>query len=371
MSAWIGYACYFSSNPAFQWRFELSIQALSPLILLLGSPYLPESPRWLAEVGRNEEAFAVLCKLHRDPDNGVDHVTAREEFYQMTTQIDLDREHIRSTGKMALFTVPSYRKRLLFGCFTQFICQSTGVLVINNYQVLLYNSLGLFDSVPLLLYAVYLSWAAAMNYLSSIVMDRVGRVRLLLLGLGGCTLSIICYTAMVAQFSGTSNRVGNGFGVFFLFLFVTFYGSSLDATSYVYTAEIFPTHIRAQGMGISIFSQFSSTLVYTQVAPTAFADISWRFYLVFIILPALGIGLIWKFFPETKGLSLEEVAEAFGDEVAVDLTHLDTMDRKELDQQLKSAPEKELVLNHTEVARRLSVAHPASHPSSRRGSTVV
>lgn len=374
ISAWTGYGCYFSNSPAFQWRFELSVQALAPLILLIGSPLLPESPRWLTENGRHEEAFTILCKLHRDPDNGPDHIKAREEFYQMSTQIDLDKEVARAAGKWALFTKPTYRKRLLFGCFTQFILQSTGVLVINNYQVLLYNSLGLFDSVPLLLYAVYLSWAAAMNYLSSRIMDRVGRVRLLVIGLTGCTFAIICEIAMVAEFSGTANKVGNGFGVFFLFLFVTFYGSSLDATSYVYCAEIFPTHIRASGMGISIFSQFSTTLVYTQVAPTAFASIGWKYYLVFIILPALGVGFIWKFFPETKGLSLEEIAEAFGDEVAVDLTHLDTTERKDLDQQLRDTSEKELAVHHEAVASRLSISHPASVRRSslaRRASLAV
>ena len=216
---------------------------------------------------------------------------------------------------------------------TQFILQSTGVLVINNYQVLLYNGLGLYNSLPLLLYAVYLSWAAGMNYVSSLIIDKVGRVRLMTIGLFGCVASIICETAMIAQYSGTANRTGNGFGVFFLFLFVTFYGGCLDATSYVYCAEIFPTHHRATGMGVSIFTQFCTTLVYTQVAPLAFATIEWKYYLFFILVPASGIIVFHYYFPEvsnlrhrdvlkslanflkTNGLSLEEVAKAFGDSV--------------------------------------------------------
>ncbi|KAL2832249.1 general substrate transporter [Aspergillus pseudoustus] len=317
LAAWIGYACYFSTNAAFQWRFELSVQVLAPLILLGGSPWLLESPRWLTERDRYDEALQVLRTISKWSDNHNEAMepTAEEEYERIRAQFELDRQTSASSGPWALFRNPSYRKRLFCGCFTQFIGQSTGVLVINNYQVMLYNSLGLYNSMPLLLYAVYLTWAAGMNYLSSVIMDRTGRVRLMALGLLGCAVAVACEAAMVAEFSGdTTNRVGNGFGVFFLFLFVTFYGLCLDATTYVYSVEIFPTQLRGQGMGVSVFTQFCATLVYTQVAPTAFNRIGWRYYLVFIIVPVLGAALIWLVFPETKGLSLEEVAKVFGDE---------------------------------------------------------
>ena len=65
-------------------------------------------------------------------------------------------------------------------------------------------------------------------------------------------------TAMVAEYAGGSNRAGNAMGVLFLFLFVTFYGCSQDASSYVYCSEIFPTGVRAQGLGTSIAGLFAS-----------------------------------------------------------------------------------------------------------------
>ena len=129
-------------------------------------------------------------------------------------------------------------------------------------------------------------------------------------------MALSCFTAMVAEFGGTDNRIGNDFGVFFLFLFVFFYGATMDATSYVYCSEIFPTPVRAQGTSFSVAGLFSATLVYTQVAPIAFTKIGWRYYLIFIILPVLGAVCLWRFFPETKQLSLEEIAGAFGDDVA-------------------------------------------------------
>jgi hypothetical protein len=88
-------------------------------------------------------------------------------------------------------------------------------------------------------------------------------------------------------------------GVLFLFLFVTFYGGSQDASSYVYCAEIFPTGVRAQGLGTSIAGLFASTLLYTEAAPVAFADVGWKYYLVFILVPAALVPLqyICKFDP--------------------------------------------------------------------------
>jgi hypothetical protein len=54
------------------------------------------------------------------------------------------------------------------------------------------------------------------------------------------------------------------------------------------------------------------SLVLTQVAATAFAEVGWKFYLTFIIVPLCGLPVLWTF-PETKGLSLEEIAVLFGD----------------------------------------------------------
>ncbi|KAJ5398588.1 hypothetical protein N7465_009077 [Penicillium sp. CMV-2018d] len=310
-AAWTGFGCYFSPRPEFQWRFELSAQVIAPILLLIGSPWLYESPRWLVDKDRHSDALVVLQKLQGYQDGPSDRDLALIELEAICTQLAADRQVTEHAGRWALFKNPSYRKRLFCGCFTQFIGQSTGVLVINNYQVILYNSLGLYNSMPLLLYAAYLTWAAFMNYMSTFIIDRVGRVRLMVFGLLGGAIAVSCEAAMVAEFSGTQNKVGNGFGVFFLFLFVTFYGGCLDATTYVYSVEVFPTHVRGLGMGISIFTQFCATLVYTQVAPIAFDAIGWRYYLVFIILPILGAFLMWLTFPETKGLSLEDISRLF------------------------------------------------------------
>lgn len=74
--------------------------------------------------------------------------------------------------------------------------------------------------------------------------------------------------------------------------------------------------------------------VFTELAPTAFHNIGWKYYLVFIFLPLFAVGFLIKYFPETNGLALEEVGAKFGDEVALDLTHLTEKEREDLDRKL-------------------------------------
>ena len=115
---------------------------------------------------------------------------------------------------------------------------------------------------------------------------------------------------------------------------VTFFGGSMDASSYVYSSEIFPTSIRAQGAGFSVSGLFVFSLIYTMCAPVAFNSIGWKYYLIFIIVPLFGAVGMYLFYPETKGLALEEIAAKFGDEVAVDLTNLTDDERLQLDKSL-------------------------------------
>lgn len=118
------------------------------------------------------------------------------------------------------------------------------------------------------------------------------------------------------------------------FKVVTFFGGSMDASSYVYSSEIFPTSIRAQGAGFSVSGLFAFSLIYTMCAPVAFNSIGWKYYLIFVIVPLFGALGMYLFYPETKGLALEEIAAKFGDEVAVDLTNLSTEERLRLDKSL-------------------------------------
>jgi hypothetical protein len=80
---------------------------------------MPESPRWLIANGRNSQALQVLKRLHV---GGSDHhsMAAREEFYQISQQLELEKLQ-GTTSLWGMFKRPSYRKRVLYGMFIQYV----------------------------------------------------------------------------------------------------------------------------------------------------------------------------------------------------------------------------------------------------------
>lgn len=134
LSGWVGYGCYFatSRNPVFAWRFPLCLQCLPPLVLLLGSPWLPRSPRWLISKGKLDEAQKVLERLRQSPEDP-DNLVAKEEFYQTKEQIQLEAEKLAASGNTvwtAVLKKPSYRKRMIIGFLTQWGAEFGGPLII-------------------------------------------------------------------------------------------------------------------------------------------------------------------------------------------------------------------------------------------------
>lgn len=156
------------------------------------------------------------------------------------------------------------------------------------------------------------SWAS--NMVAPLWVDRMSRPTLMTIGLAGCCFSVIMEAAFVATYGDTHNKAGLGACAAFNFLFVFFYGGFLDGVTWWYTAEIFPTHLRAQGMTIGMFTYALTNIVWLQAAPTAFASIGWRYYLFFIVFTALGAVVVWFTFPDTLNRPLEEVAKLFGDD---------------------------------------------------------
>lgn len=120
MAGWVGYGCFFITNPALQWRLCLAIQILAPLLLLVGSPWMPESPRWLCLKARVPEARDVLHKLHSSNSSEPEEDSlAERELRQIRVQLEIENQTTTSHGWKEAFSRPSYRKRLLYGFFLQ------------------------------------------------------------------------------------------------------------------------------------------------------------------------------------------------------------------------------------------------------------
>ncbi|KIL85037.1 hypothetical protein FAVG1_11910 [Fusarium avenaceum] len=317
-SAWVGFGFFFVNAQGAQWRPPLAIQCFPPLVLACGVYFIPESPRWLVENGQHDRAESILQRIYKDSSDPTNR-EARVEFGQIHAQVELER-HLPSSWS-AIFTVPHYRKRALIGFTTLLAGQLTGTTVINNYGPSLYSALGHGASDSLALSAGWLTEGLVCNAINALLLDYVGRKWLMTTGLVGCAVSLLGVSVMVAIYGGTTNKGGNGAGVFFLYLHLTFYATCMDASTYVYGSEIWPTHLRGKGFAISCAGLFVGSLTLLEAAPTAFETIGWRFYLIMMAFTIICAVIFALYFPETKGLTLEEISSLFGDEVAIEASH--------------------------------------------------
>ncbi|KIW88139.1 uncharacterized protein Z519_11250 [Cladophialophora bantiana CBS 173.52] len=312
-ASYFGLAFHYTDNRTAQWRGPAGLSLVWPMISLITLPFIPESPRFLLMKDRVDEAWRTVSQLH-SPEDGSDQTYAREEFYQMKMQAQHDQKQDGSWR--ALFS-KAYRKRVIIGCGLSFLGQSTAVLVIQNYAPIFYAALGFNSKQQIIIQSGRDSIAFVGNLVGAILLDRLGRRLMLLIGLAGCIVCVAINSAMVAEYSGTDNAAGLGVGIAALFVYLCFYASCYDAPLLVVLGEIFPNHVRAKGVALSIATVAASDILYLQVAPYAFAAVGWKFFLLFICVSV--VGWIWLYFqfPETKGVPLEEMADLFGDKKEV------------------------------------------------------
>ncbi|KIW85245.1 hypothetical protein Z517_00635 [Fonsecaea pedrosoi CBS 271.37] len=321
LAAWVGFgSSYANPTTTFGFRFPLAIPILIALIILGATLWMPESPRHLVDKGRSPEALAVLTSLHGHGN----HEFAQRELREIELQVAEEKAAFKEKSAfMILFTQMTYLKRVALGILVCSGVINTGVLVINNYAVIIYSSLGLSTTVSLLLSAVWLTLAAFWNWLGAFLSDRVGRRRILLIGNIGTTAMLIIFTGLYAKFQETGERKYATACLVFNFAFELFFGAGVDPHVYTVAAEIFPVHLRAKGESVALAGYYIYSIIWTEAAPPAFSSIGWKFYLVFICIQFLQITLIYLYLPETANVPLEEIDEVFGGQVKVHLNDAD------------------------------------------------
>jgi hypothetical protein len=115
-----------------------------------------------------------------------------------------------------------------------------------------------------------------------------------------CSIALIIEAVLQKFYLGTSYLPGLNAAVAFFFIFILFYGSTVDCAAYVYVSEIWPTHLRSQGGTIAFVSYYLCAMAYNSPASLAFGTIGWKYYLVFIIVCVLSTTVILFYFPEVS-----------------------------------------------------------------------
>lgn len=161
---------------AYSWRLQFVLLTFFSFCFLVSIYFIPESPRWLCEKQKYDDAWKVLQSIHRsksDPEAKL----AQFEMSQIRTQVDAERDLPK--GYWYIFTTPSLRKRAIISILVWCMGQGSGVLVVANLTPLLFGALGYGVVDQLGLSVAWVTVAIVCITLGAFVMDRVGRVKLL------------------------------------------------------------------------------------------------------------------------------------------------------------------------------------------------
>ncbi|PGG99463.1 hypothetical protein AJ80_09349 [Polytolypa hystricis UAMH7299] len=324
VAQWVGFGCSHSQT-SFSWRFPLSLQALPGFVLAVGALFLPETPRWLIEHDMQEEGYKVLVRLHTNKRNNTknsnDNSTGTTaapslvelEYKQISDSIALEHsESAHSSWRDLLFNNPTWRHRILLAAGIQALTQCSGINVINYYGPRIYATLGFSTSRSLMIIGISGALAQTWNTVCLGLLDHIGRRKLLIpsmIGMG----ATLCVEATLTQYfnpdtSSNDHALRAAVAMYFVY---SFFFTPLGVISWIYPSEIFPTGLRARGTSVSTLVNWSLNLVFAQCSPIGLSRLGYRFFYCFMAFNWVGALLVWAFYPETVGRSLEEVEEVF------------------------------------------------------------
>ncbi|KAF4975541.1 hypothetical protein FZEAL_7687 [Fusarium zealandicum] len=310
VAGWVGYAGSFATGEL-QWRVPLATQIPPALLLAIMTIFLPYSPRWLAMRERYDDAKKVMYSLHAHRGSEV----IESEFAEMCSQIQLEANNKKMSNFLNLFT-QKYIRRTLLACLTVNMMKLSGSNIIQNYQSIMYESLGYEGQTVLLIGALY-GFMAVIGQIINVFFVADHWTRRITVISGSFTLAVLLsvLTALSKLFSDDANPAGSRAGVAFIFLFAFAYSFFFNSVNWVLVAEIFPQDLRGVGVGFSVFTQAITAIWLSYAASLAFDAIAWKFYFVFIACNVFAGSVYFFFLPETRFLTLEEVGAQFGDEI--------------------------------------------------------
>lgn len=318
----IGYGCASIPGPA-AFRTAWGTQFIPCVFLMIGLPFLPRSPRWLAKVGRNKEAIETLANIQAD--GNVDDPLVVAEWEEILVVMEAEKEAGRGWRK---FFKNGMWKRTLAGMSVQAWQQLAGANVIVYYLTYIASMAGLTGNVAMVTsgiqYAVFIIFTGVMW----LFIDKTGRRTLLVWGAIGMGF---CHFVVGGVMGAHSTYVPNGVGdppnkniviavdqgapantvITFSYLLIVVYALTLAPVCWIYAAEVWSLGTRATGMSLAALSNWVFNFALNMFTPPAFVNITWKLFIIFGVLCVAAAGWFWLLCPETCGKTLEEVELMF------------------------------------------------------------
>ena len=233
------------------WRSITFLQVLPSLIQLCGIWWIPESPRYLINKERHEEALHILSKWHAGGD--LNNATVQFEFREIKATIKIQKDNERATSYADFLRTKGNRWRLAIIISLGVISQYSGNALFSNYMDIIYVGAGIGDESQKLAMStgktildLIITMTAALN------VDRFGRRPLFLVSMIGmvCSFAIWTVTGAVYEYSHEQNLSAGYAQLVFIWLFGIFYDIGFSGLLVAYALEVLPFHLRAKGMMI-------------------------------------------------------------------------------------------------------------------------
>ncbi|KAF3922647.1 hypothetical protein ABW21_db0201703 [Orbilia brochopaga] len=295
------------------WKLPIWYQTICPAIVAVGIMFVPESPRWLIANNRVEEARQIIIRYHAN--GNAAHPIVNLEMSEMV-------EDLKSSGGLmtaasyfdisTLFRTKGRRYRIFVLVCMSWFGQFSGNNIMSYYLPQMVTDVGITSTrTKLVLNGVYaiVGWIAAAS--GARLHDIFGRRKMLF----GCTCGlVVCLsiiTAAAGAYEHTHSQVMSGTLVLWIYLFGIVFALGYTSMQPIYPAEVMTNDMRAKGMALSSFTAGTAGFVNTAIAPIAMATYGYWFYGFFVLWDMLEAAVIYKYFVETKGRTLEELDEVF------------------------------------------------------------
>lgn len=288
-----------SWNVQFGWRWMFTAVAFPAVVFFCLAFFIPESPRWLMLRRRPEQAAVVLARI-----GGVSYANA--EVNAIATSLSTPA----GTGARVQWREllrPGLRGVLLLGIALAVLQQWSGINILFNYAQEVYQSAGYGMNQILFNIVITGTINLVFTVLAMLIVDRVGRRTLMIIGCLGVGIAHIAASA--AYRSGL-----HGASVLLLTLLaIAFYAATLAPVTWILIAELFPNRVRETAVSIAIAALWASSFALTYSFPLLQNALgSSGIFLVYGGICLLGAWMVHACVPETRGRSLESMDELMG-----------------------------------------------------------
>jgi len=273
------------------WRWMLGLGAIPAATFLLAMRRAPESPRFLIQIGRTDEGFAVLEHIL-----GTERARLRTDDIQASVKLETEMSHEFHD----LFR-PGLRRALVIGIFLAVFNQFIGMNAISYYGPVMFSDLGFAGDTQFLAAASVGGVELVATVVGMYLIDTFGRKRLMEIGTGMMCVFALCISG--SYFMGNSLLT-----LIFVMAFTISFAFSMGPIPWIVIPELFPTYLRGRATGLRVMCLLFANWIIAQFTPMMIDGLGGGIsFAIFAVLDLICLFGIVALVPETMGRTLEEI----------------------------------------------------------------